>query len=383
MGEGQLDWPPRKEDLQRLYVDEHLSAAKIAKLYGLKYANPKTAESTVLFHLKRAGIARRDPAEHVRKVTEEMVDGWVRRYQAGESLRQIAGDQVGAVTIFNHLRRRGIKLREKVEAQIKAVTKYRRSPFAGDAFDRAYLLGFVLGDCAVVRHGRAVRVRTATTHPAMAELFDDLFGRYGCVKKYPRASRLTGFEWSLEVDLDDSFEFLLDAKISPPPKPPEGNGEFLSYLAGFFDAEGGAYLHRTAAGFFFELYITSTEDSLILPIHARLTEFGYSSRLVKQRQPEDRLGSANPGMLSKIRLWKHRDVERFARVLPSKHEEKVAKLAIVREFSTTGGTRGTRLRSFWSSLLDQIKESRDTFVQGAKMELDARIIPSTKSHGRG
>ena len=39
-----LTWPPTKEDLQRLYIEKMLSAAKIAKVYGLEYASQKTAE---------------------------------------------------------------------------------------------------------------------------------------------------------------------------------------------------------------------------------------------------------------------------------------------------------------------------------------------------
>lgn len=50
---GKLAWPPSKESLERLYIQQRLSAAKIAKVYGLSYANPKTAESTVLHHLKK------------------------------------------------------------------------------------------------------------------------------------------------------------------------------------------------------------------------------------------------------------------------------------------------------------------------------------------
>jgi hypothetical protein len=63
----------------------------------------RTAESTVLHHLKRNGITRRDPAAHTRKVTETMVDEWVVTYQKGESLKQIARDVVDPVTVFNHL----------------------------------------------------------------------------------------------------------------------------------------------------------------------------------------------------------------------------------------------------------------------------------------
>lgn len=35
-------------------------------------------------------------------------------------------------------------------------------------------MGLRYGDFDAVRHGRAVRIRVSTTHPAMAELFDSL-----------------------------------------------------------------------------------------------------------------------------------------------------------------------------------------------------------------
>ncbi|MDG6900418.1 MAG: hypothetical protein JRM80_00445 [Nitrososphaerota archaeon] len=36
-------WPPKKEDLERLYLTEKLSAAKIARVYGQKYKSAKIA----------------------------------------------------------------------------------------------------------------------------------------------------------------------------------------------------------------------------------------------------------------------------------------------------------------------------------------------------
>jgi hypothetical protein len=162
-------WPPQAEDLRRLYLERKLSASKIATVYGLKYASAKTAESTILYHLKKNGIARRDPADHVRKVTDSMVDEWVRRYQSGESLKQIAGDLVDPVTVFVHLHKRGLQLSDKVEAQIEAVQKHRLSPFRGDMNEKAYLVGLTVGDLYTQRHGRAVRVRLSTNPPRYGE----------------------------------------------------------------------------------------------------------------------------------------------------------------------------------------------------------------------
>src|SRR5713226_10507597 len=84
--EVQRAWPPKKEELEQLYLTQRLSAMKISRVYGLKYHNPKSGESMILWYLGKFGIKRRDKAEHARKVTEEMVDEWVPRYQKGESL---------------------------------------------------------------------------------------------------------------------------------------------------------------------------------------------------------------------------------------------------------------------------------------------------------
>ena len=132
-----LAWPPKKEDLEELYLVERLSAMKIARVYGLKCKSPKVGESTILHHLKRNGIRRRDPAEHIRKVTEEMGEGWVRRYADGESPKRIAGDSVDPATVWNHLKARGVVMRDKADAQIKAVTKYQRKPFTGDRLEKS------------------------------------------------------------------------------------------------------------------------------------------------------------------------------------------------------------------------------------------------------
>ena len=79
------------------------------------------------------------------------------------------------VTVWNHLRAKGMVTRDRMEAQIRAVTRYERKPFGGDKLEKAYLLGVRYGDLDVARHGRAIRARVSTTHPAMADLFGSLF----------------------------------------------------------------------------------------------------------------------------------------------------------------------------------------------------------------
>jgi intein-encoded DNA endonuclease-like protein len=323
-----LEWPPTKEDLERLYLRERLSASKISAAYGLRYENPKCGETLILYHLKKRGISRRDAAEHVRKVTEPMVEEWVRRYEAGESLKQIAGEAVDPVTVFNHLRRRGLKIRDKVEEVIRLNTKHPKTPFSGDPLDRAYIMGFARGDFWVTTHGRAIRVRAGSTHPAFIHLFRELFESHGPVYLYPKEAELTGFEWSMDADLDQSFRFLLDRDSGTFQETMSEKTTFLSYFAGFFDAEGSVYYHKKGDGGAFELSIANMDLPLLETLNNKLHSFGYSSKITKnpQNQPHRKIPGADH--IWRIQIWRYDEVKRLLTSLPLRHSEKKMKKQI-------------------------------------------------------
>ena len=360
-----LPWPPKKEDLVRLYLSEKLSASKIAKVYGLKYKNPKVAESTILYHLRKNGIQRRDAAEHFRKVEEDVVDEWVLRYRAGESLKQIAGEEVDPVTVWNHLKRRGVVLRNKVEAQIQAVRKYERKPFSGDSVEKAYLMGLRYGDLHAVRHGRAIRVRVSTTHPAMAELFLNLFSSYGHVSKYPRTAQLTGFEWTLECDLDESFEFILQKiAISELKSLPES--EFWSFLAGIIDAEGTIYLHKRSYGATFEVVITNTDRMLLGVLDGRLRRHEYHTKVFEGKQDENRLGYLKPGRIFRLSLPRPSDVCRLLASVNLRHREKITKSNFVRgRYCSDELDLGADAEFDWQVLTSEVHREVKNFIRSA------------------
>jgi hypothetical protein len=379
-GEQKLVWPPTKEDLERLYLHEHLSAMKIAIVYGLKYPSPKTAESTILHHLKKNGIGRRDCAEHVRKVTTEMVDEWVKRYQAGESLKQIAGEEVDHVTVFLHLHKRGLQLRDKVEAQIKAVTKHKRTPFTGNMKEIAYLVGLTVGDLYVQRHGRAIRVRIATTHPRMASLFRDLFSQNGPVYEYPKESPIS-YEWSLDCDLDESFEFLLD-RDRYIEMAFQDNGLFLAFLAGFFDAEGSLYYHKKRKHGAFEMSLANMNETLLRRIVAKLSELEYVPALERTKQNQEkalRRGIKNSSeWIWCVRIWRYEDVVRLLRAIPIRHPEKVEKRGIALGLEYRSKTEDReRTVAEWDSLRKRIKKERMDYIALARDKFEAENEPRT------
>ncbi len=369
-----LRWPPTKTDLEELYLSQHLSAMKISKAYGLKYPNPKSGESMILWYLRKFGIQRRDPAEHIRKVTEEVVEGWVKRYAQGESLKQIAGGEVSPATVFLHLRKRGVRLRDKIEALIKAKTKHPKTPFSGDLVDSAYLAGFVIGDCQVVRHGRAIRVRTGTTHPAMAELFEEVFGPFGFVHRYPKRSRLREFEWNLEVDLDRTFQFLEKDPLEALRQYCASEDGFWSFLAGFFDAEGSIRLHRKLGGIGFELQLTNTNQKILEAIKELLNSNKIFSSLKERPQDPRRLGGYNEGTILNLMVWRYADVRWLLERLPLRHGERIAKREIALKLSYRASqSERVKVKAEWAFLLGQIKAEKERFILQAKKVIESKV----------
>ena len=369
--EANLTWPPTNGDLERLYLRDHLSAAKISDLYGLKYENPKCGETLILYHLKHKGIARRGAADHLRRVTEEMVDEWVRRYEAGESLKQIAGEGVGAPTVFVHLRKRGLKLRDKVEEVIRLNTIHKKTPFSGDTLEKVYLLGFARGDLWITTHGRAVRARGGSTHPAFTQLFRELFGRYGPIYVYPKEAKLTGYEWSMDADLDGSFRFLLERDMETFEKVLSDDSLFLSYLAGFFDAEGSVYYHKKGVGGAFELSIANMDVSLLETLNQHLQGLGYSSKLSRTSQDPEKRNIRGADHIWHISIWRHDDVRTLLTHLPLMHSEKTAKreLAVQLPSWPSRMERSTILGK-WRVLLTRITREVEESIEEARVKME-------------
>lgn len=356
-----LSWPPTEKDLRRLYCERKLSAARIAEAYGLKYSNPKSGETLVLYHLRKFRIARRDRTEHVKRVTPGMVDEWAKRYLSGQSLKQIAGGEVSAVTVWAHLKKRGVPLRDKVDAQIAAVTKHVRRPFSGTRMDQAYLIGFARGDLNVSIHGRAVRVKTATTHPLMAGLFRSLFGEHGLVRVTPRHSSLTGYEWSLQVDLDSSYSFLLDYRRMIPGWALQGR-HFWYFVAGFFDAEG-SIRYSASAGYGFQVSFTNSDKSLLERI----------SDILRRRHLHPYLRFDSHSRVWKIELWRKAEVESLLNLMPLRHSERADKAHLVLRFGHRGRDDGGRSAiEAWKAKVVEIREGRDAFVARAKAQLEGK-----------
>jgi LAGLIDADG-like domain len=276
-------------------------------------------------------------------------------------------------TVFLHLKKLGLKLRDPIEASIKALTKFQRMAFAGDKSERAYLLGFVYGDCSVDRHGRAVRVRSGTTHLEFVNLFRRLFGKYGRIRTYPKRSKLIPAEWNLEVDLHGTFEFLHEKNRQPIPDIISDGKFMMAFVAGFSDAEGTIYIHRKKFGQAFGFVISNTNSPILKRIQELLLAEGYHPALYQMiNRARPPLGSKD-SVIWRLGVFRARDVVRLLTALPLRHKEKLdrAKLALsYHKSEPTLDSKGSP--EGWLDCLRQISEERNSFIREAVAALDEK-----------
>ena len=85
--------------------------------------------------------------------------------------------------IYTHLKRHGVPIRSIAQSHIR----YARSDFSGNLCEKAYLLGFAIGDLRVRNHNglksETISIGCSSTKIAQINLIQDLFSKYGRVWK--------------------------------------------------------------------------------------------------------------------------------------------------------------------------------------------------------
>ncbi|MFH1520442.1 MAG: LAGLIDADG family homing endonuclease [Candidatus Micrarchaeota archaeon] len=128
-----------------------------------------------------------------------------------------------------------------------AHVKYHRTPFSEDPIERAYLLGFAIGDLRVRKVGKkskTVKVDCGSTKQEQIDLIYDLFSKYGrvWVSKPNNSGKV-----QIEAFLDESFDFLINCRQK---LDLEFKKElFIPFFAGFTDAEGSIFITNNKAAY--------------------------------------------------------------------------------------------------------------------------------------
>ena len=211
----------------RLYCEQRLSALEIARQLGW---SPASIEN----RLEQLGIPRRLPWAH--NAVDCTIEEVTRLYVAeGLSLNAVAA-RLGCSqrTITRKLIAAGIARREE-----GGTFRYARTDFLGDLAEKAYLIGFRIGDLHVAVHGRSIVIKCTSTRGEQVELFRALFERYGHVfTDEATVTRRRRQSTGMIARLNMTFAFLLPKQDAVPEWILECDEPFFAFLAGYVDAEG-------------------------------------------------------------------------------------------------------------------------------------------------
>lgn len=147
--------------------------------------------------------------------------------------------------IYTRLKYYRIPIRSIAQSHIR----YKRTTFSGDLREKAYLLGFAIGDLRVRRHNggksETISIACGSTKRAQITLIEKLFSPYGRVWIGKPSRRGV---MNIEAFVDFSFDFLLPNKRNYD-WVFRKRDHFLSFLGGFTDAEGSIFISRNMATF--------------------------------------------------------------------------------------------------------------------------------------
>lgn len=165
-------------------------------------------------------------------------------------------------TVTNRLREHGIHGKSPSLAR----NRYKKFDFSGDLLEKAYLIGFRLGDLAASKTNpgaETVVVRLHTTHDVQIYLFKKLFKKYGEVVSYKSPVNPST---NVNAYLNRSFEFLLPKHDLVEEWIIANKKYFCSFAAGYIDAEGTFGVYQGRARFKMDAY----DKEILFQIHAWL-----------------------------------------------------------------------------------------------------------------
>ena len=171
-------------------------------------------------------------------------------------------------TVYRKLLEYGIRPRSLAKSHIV----YSRKSFSGDPAEKAYIVGFAIGDLrarTVGKNTETVHVDCGSTKLEQINLIKKLFEKYGRVWI---SKPNTKGKIQIEAFLDRSFDFLLDLRTEIHTWILNSNDYFAPFLAGFTDAEGSFSIYDGMAVY----QLGNYNQELLFSIHRKLAKIGIN-----------------------------------------------------------------------------------------------------------
>ena len=267
-----------KTDLENFYLRQRLPANRIAQVY-------ECTDVTVFNKMQRYGIPSRTTSEAMR------LDRWVNIQK--DKLRDYYFSQKLSVhklakiyncspkTISNRLKHYGFKARPFGRTFV-IHHKYPKKDFSGNLIEKAYLIGFRLGDLYIYKPnkgGETVMATCGSAKSCQIKLIKNLFKDYGHIWIGKPDLKRNGWR-KIECSLNPSFNFLLKKEDKIERWILRNKKYFLAFLAGYIDAEGsfGVYYDRP------QFHIATNDKNILVQIHQKLEKLGISCPKVRVKK---------------------------------------------------------------------------------------------------
>lgn len=128
--------------------------------------------------------------------------------------------------------------------------RYAKFNFTGNCTEKAYTIGFRLGDLNVYKGatgGKLIVARCNTTQQVQIKLIRKIFSKYGHITTSPGKDST-----NVNVYLNDTFKFLLPKEL--PSWVEKNNKAATAFIAGYVDAEGNFLINQGKARFKIDSY---------------------------------------------------------------------------------------------------------------------------------
>jgi len=250
-----------KKKLSYLYKDKKLTTYEIARIYNC-------CQATVWKRLKKYDIQSLPNGRRSFVISRsKLEDLYIRKKLSSRKIAEFY--QCAYSTIDNNIKKYDFPTRNIAEAHII----YPRENFSGDKAEKAYLIGFAMGDLRARKKGKdseTINIDCGSTKKAQIDLIYKLFKPYGKVwiSKPNKRGAI-----QIECFLNKSFNFLLKKRITVEPWIFKNKKYFLSFLAGFTDAEGSIFISKNQSVISWGNY----NYKLLKQIHAKLNQLNIKT----------------------------------------------------------------------------------------------------------
>lgn len=256
--------PPK---LKYLYVERKLSLIKISKILGF-------SSRTIELRAKECGVLLRKPGREGPAISDVTLrDLYLKKHLSSRKIAKIFNCAYSYVD--TKIRKLGLPIKTLAAAHITT----KRSSFSENLNEKAYLIGFKIGDLRVrkvYKNSETILVDCGSTKSEQIRLIETLFEKYGRVWiSKPKSDNKV----QIECGLNESFSFLLKKYSKFPAWVLDSEEIKLSAIAGFIDAEGSFYLvgDSLSSGF----AIGNYNQTILKQIMGWIRNYGFKVRYFK------------------------------------------------------------------------------------------------------